>query len=592
MKVFVKGQGSVHIDKRHFVAKGGEGDIYVRGDVAYKLFHDPHKAIAPSKMRELAEIRDDHVVKPEALLSQTAGGPSIGYAMPFVRDTEPLCRLFPRTFKERHGLDAAAVYQLIEQLATRIRSVHAAGALVVDMNDMNFLVRLSTRTVFAIDVDSYQTPSHPATAIMPSIQDPRTLSMPFDEASDWFSFAVLSFQLLIGVHPFKGKHASVKGLFERMQRGLCALDPSVTLPPVAYPLSIIPDTWAAWYRAVLGSGDRQPPPPSMTGAPAAVVSAPVQTTATLTSKLLHELPTEIRSTLPLASGGLLMLAADGVYVDDRRIGEALPRGAVLGVSPKGGVLSAWCDAGRLVLFHVTQNVHLETALGAEAVMSIRGRIYLKHEDKVVELIVQDVGTTVVASSRWVGRVLPKATHVHDGVLFQSLLGACYASLFPSSGAHVQVRLPELDGWQVLEARADGDARLGMLLVVVARDRDGNDCRLVFRVASDGRYDVTRHALSSPTGAACAVLDAGLAIVLDEDGNLEAFPVAVSAAGRRLIDASLSAGVHLSDQHGQLLCTRGECVYRLTSHGQTNRHSPQKNLGLQTTVPTQRSFGPT
>lgn len=572
MKVFVKGQGTVSLDKNHFVAKGGEGDIYVRGDVAYKLFHDKKKVLPSSKIRELSRIDDDRVIKPDAVVLARAGGGAIGYAMPFVNDAEPLCRLFPRSFKERHGLDAPAVYRIIEDLAARIRSVHAGGALVVDLNEMNFLVRLSTQAVFAIDADSYQTASHPATAIMPAIQDPRTTSAPFDELSDWFSFAVLSFQLLVGVHPYKGKHPQVKGLVERMQRGLSVLGQAVKLPPVAYPLDVIPDTWRAWYHAVLENHERHAPPQSMTGAPVVIAPAPLASQTELSTELLLELDSPILG-LTTAGRELCLITADGVFVGDKRVFGAVPLGAVLGSTPLGRPVVAWRHGDELMIVDVGGGVKLETALGADDIMTSGDRIYVKHTDKILEVVFKDVGKTVVTSSRLVAKVLPHATRLFDGVAIQSLLGSSYASLFPASGAHLQVRLPELDGLHILEARADGGRDRGVVLIVVARDRAGDDVRLVFRVAPDGKsYDASVSALPMPMGVAFAVLDSGLCIALTERGELEAFPATVAATARRDIAATLSADVHLTGHHGQLLCTRERRVYRLASNGHTTRQT--------------------
>ncbi len=572
MKVFVRGQGVVHLDKRHFVAKGGEGDIYVRGDVAYKLFHEPSKALPLSKIVELSRIADDRVIKPETVVLAGPRGAAIGYAMTYVRDAEPLCRLFTRSFKERHGLDAPAVYRLIEELTRRVRSVHAAGALVVDLNEMNFLVQLGKGAVFAIDADSYQTPSHPASAIMPSIRDPRTERAPFDQLSDWFSFAVLSFQLLVGVHPYKGKHPRVTTLEERMRQHLSVLGPDVTVPPVAFPFDIIPPEWRAFYSDVLERGERRPPPSSMTGTPLVTVAAPLASQAELTSELLIELDATI---LALSTHGdhLTAITAEGVFTGERRVHGPVPPGATVVTTPLGHAVVAFVEGGLLVLLDVHRGLRLETEVAAEAVTTARDRLYVKHRDMIVEVLLRDVGATVIASARIAAKVPPHATTLFDGVALSSLLGATYASLFPASGVHHQLRLAELDGVVVLGARADGDDRQGTVLGVLARDRSGQDLRYVFRVAADGaRYDVAERPLAVPVGVSLAVLDSGVAVLLGESGELEVFPAAVGAGGRRNIAASLCGDVHLAGHRGQLVCTRDRRVYRLTSHGQSRHQS--------------------
>jgi hypothetical protein len=193
-----------------------------------------------------------------------------------------------------------------------------------------------------------------------------------------------------------------------------------------------------------------------------------------------------------------------------------------------------------------------------------------------------VGSTTVASSRWVGRVLPHATRLHDGVAIQSLLGAAYASLFPASGIHLQLRLPELDDVRVVSARADGDDRVGVVLVVTARALGGDDVYFVFRAAPDGTaYSAERRDAPFAMEPACAVLDTGIGIALRPDGSLEAMTTSPESSSRRTIDAGLSGRVQMIGHHGQLVCARGRRVYRLTSHGQKTRQEKAQAHVLET-----------
>lgn len=73
MKLSLSTGGSVNLTKQHYLASGGEGDVYALGSTAYKVYHDPRRMIPLGKVTELAAITDKNVVKPEAVLTDAKG---------------------------------------------------------------------------------------------------------------------------------------------------------------------------------------------------------------------------------------------------------------------------------------------------------------------------------------------------------------------------------------------------------------------------------------------------------------------------------------------------------------------------------------
>jgi DNA-binding helix-hairpin-helix protein with protein kinase domain len=194
--VIVTVNGSdVKLSQKDFLASGGEGDIYVKGASAYKIYHDKNKTIPSGKFAALASLTSPLVVGPRALAF--SGSEPVGYQMPFIRDTSALCQLFTQTFKQRNGVSPTDCLELARGMAETLKSVHSSGVLVVDLNELNCLADDGFKRVYFIDVDSWQAPGYPATAIMESVRDYHTKG--FDEGSDWFSFAVVTFQMLIGI---------------------------------------------------------------------------------------------------------------------------------------------------------------------------------------------------------------------------------------------------------------------------------------------------------------------------------------------------------------------------------------------------------
>ena len=84
MQVFVKGhKDKINLTKNHFVASGGEGSIYARRGIVYKIYQDPKVVIPYSKMKELSSISNSNVIKPENLVLSNKNKP-IGYTMKHV----------------------------------------------------------------------------------------------------------------------------------------------------------------------------------------------------------------------------------------------------------------------------------------------------------------------------------------------------------------------------------------------------------------------------------------------------------------------------------------------------------------------------
>ncbi len=83
---------------------------------------------------------------------------------------------------------------------------HQQGAILVDANELNWLMNRTTEPEPRIvDVDSWQLGTKwPARVIMPSIRDWHTHG--FNEESDWFSYAIVTFQVFSGIHPYRGRH--------------------------------------------------------------------------------------------------------------------------------------------------------------------------------------------------------------------------------------------------------------------------------------------------------------------------------------------------------------------------------------------------
>lgn len=557
MKVFVKGQPEVNLTKTHFVAEGGEGKVYARGKTGYKIYHDPARAIPVGKIQELAGISDPNVIKPDAALYK-GKGKHIGHTFRFVKDTWTLCQLFPRSFREREGFDHDMAIKLVRTMQKGVNAVHKAGVLIVDLNEMNFLVSRDFTSPYFIDVDSYQTIHYPATAIMPSVRDPQVAGVDFTSLSDWFSFAIVSFQIFTGIHPFKGKHPKIKGLEDRMKAGISIFDADVRVPKVAYPLDVIPEIYRDWYKALFVAGKRENPPDQLHGV---IVIQPtvrkIHGTDNFEIKELQEFKDDIRAVF-FGSGHVVVHAGASMFVDKHMAGMWKPA-AVVGFTPKHGhpiVAMNAPNLDTLVLIDATTQQPVDVNLRVDEVMSTGETIYIRNRDQILELTFTEAGNKVIAGTRLAANVLENATKLYGGVAFQSLLGEPHVSLFPRPGACYQKTLPELKGHKVVQAKFDS----GVLMVLAAQK--GTYHRYVFRFDKDySNYDVRKAEDVTPTGINFVTLDSGICVCLNEDEQLELFSSRMGSKSLKTIDDPVLGGdMRLVKEHGQVQFFRGNKLY--------------------------------
>jgi hypothetical protein len=553
MDLFIVGQGKVSLGETDFVTRGGEASIYARGDVAYKLYTDPRKMLPPAKIRELAALTRPCIIRPEAILLDARNRPA-GYTMRRVRDAHVLCQLFNRAFRERQGITSEAMVRLVRKLQEGIRHVHDKGILIVDLNEMNFLLDRALREILFIDVDSYQTPGFPATALMDSIRDRHAAQ--FSRETDWFSFGILSFQMLVGIHPYKGKHPTLGDLDARMRANVSALNPEVSIPKVCYPFSVIPPALLEWYRAIFEEGKRVPPPEDLRHVILiAPKVSPICGSGQLKTHEIHRFPAEIIAPLPACSMNAAV-TTDGLYIAERKY--AVGSDVRIGLTPRmNRCIAAWIEGRRIELFDITAGRRLESELEGEALTEYDGRIYVKQDASLNELRFIELPAGIRTALTPVGNAMPNATRLFDGVAIQSLLGSCYASVFPRPGACHSVRLPELDPYRVVDARFDNN------VLMVAGIREGRYDRFVFRFDELYRsYDLRIVLDISYAGLNFVVLESGVCLHVNENEELELFSNERGSPSLKVIADPAVHGVRLFKNGTRALFARGDCLYSI------------------------------
>jgi len=176
---------------------------------------------------------------------------------------------------------------------------------------------------------------------------------------------------------------------------------------------------------------------------------------------------------------------------------------------------------------------------------------------VVEIEFFEAGGKLLGAPRVVAKVAPLATQLYPGVAMQSVLGAWYANLVPAAGRSDQVRLKDLDGSRVLDARCEGPA------LIVAAERGGTVDRYVYEVGASTAIlrwvdrNVGHGSLNF------VALPKGVVAMIDEAGDLALFPTRGTQQGKRITDPAV-ADMRLAARGDEVVCWHGGQVFRLST----------------------------
>ncbi len=557
MKLHIQGKGPIELTQHDFLAEGGQARVYTKDKTAYKIYLNPKEMIPVGKIQELSVITNKNVIKPQDILLDSHNKP-VGYTMDLVKNTYSLCQLFPKAFRNRNNLSPDKILQLVRDLQNLIQSIHDHKILIVDLNELNFLVGQDFKNIYAIDVDSYGTPHFPPTAISDKITDVH--SKDFSELTDWFSFAVLAFQMFISISPYRGSHPTIKSVEERMKKNISVLNPDVSIPACCYSFDVIPDIYKQWFAAVLDGGKRFPPPNDLL-APIANIINKIKTVVRTDQFLIEELQSFAHDIISVLYKGAnkAILTTGGLYLN-KDIFPNVDLSSKIVTTPKTNcVIAASIENEKLKLFNVTRRQDLDINYFASEMMEYNNKIYIKNTNKILEIEFNEfVNGNILASAKTVGHISENSTSFYDGVVIQNLLGTYYASIFPNSGGCYQIKLRELEGYRQLEAKFDNN------VLMITGLKGKNYDKLIFKFnESYNSYSLRKIEDVQDQNINFVVLDSGVCVHILEDGILELFRNDVTSNSIKIIkDPEINTDVILMKNSTKLLFAKENKLYSM------------------------------
>jgi hypothetical protein len=452
--IHVDNIGKVTLTDKQYLASGGEANVYAKDETAFKIYHDSAKMIPVGKIQELSKISAKNVLKPQNIIRDNKNK-AIGYTMRYLKTSHPLCKLFTKAFKQKNNISDENIVELIKEIQITIAQIHSQNFLIVDLNELNVLVSYSFKTPYFIDTDSWQCDNFYATAIMESIRDPLIKHNKWNELSDWYSFAILAFQLLIGIHPFRGRHPNynTKDMRKRMEDGVSVFDRNVTLPRVCNDFSVIPTQHREWFESLFIRNERSIPP--MVDGTTTVIAMPtvyITGTADFEASVIYDMKERIMSVFNFM-GIYYIVGTDHIYKEKACLPSDI-KGYKVEFCESSDMTPIVCKLKDNLLIFETIATQKIGQINASQMMYRDGAIYSIYNGHLTETTFDKIGPKIFSKNRVAANVSELATKVFDGVLFQDLLGKCYITLPYEKGKCVSEHIKELDGYRILEARSE------------------------------------------------------------------------------------------------------------------------------------------
>ena len=442
--------------------------------------------------------------------------------MDFVGGGYPLCKFFTKTFKNNNNVSPNDIADLTTSIQKTVGSIHSKDFLIVDLNEMNIMIDDKFKVPVFLDVDSYQTPSFPATALMESIRDSLVKKNNFTQESDWYAWAIITFQMYVGLHPYKGKHPDYKpkDWRKRMDDGVSVFDSKATMPPSCNDFSVIPKRHLDWYRDIFLNNNRSVPPYADSTIPVAVTGRAVtiiRKSENFDTNEALRVPESIKRVY-VDFGVIYSLTGKGVYKGTQKIWD---ESAIFG--------SSWHlvfvnNSPLLIVRDSMGIIHIKNPDGslvdsapADEVMYRDGRLYSIYANQVFEHHFDKMGLRIVHHKKRITQVIPNQSKVYEGLIMQRGAHRTIMAIPFDKGSCAVLVVPEINDCRIVDAKGEGN------FVVVVTVKDGIYSRIIFKFNNDfSSYQIRRIDDIEMSEINFTVLPGGICILMPSDDKIEVF----------------------------------------------------------------------
>jgi len=566
LKATLDGRGLVTIRESDHLATGGGGTVYRLGDTAIKILHDPHD-LNVDVIRIMARLSHPHILFPKLVFDERGQNP-IGVWMRFSHG-EPLSRVFTNDWRSRAGFEDKHAHILVDRIFGVANFAHKEDFWLVDFNELGMGVifnrmRGDDTAPDVYDVDPWVYKGRvPATVkVMPSIQDPHNS---VGIKADIFALAINAFQVYTGIHPYKGGLDGYKPneMQRRMKENKSVFEPGIRLNTAVRNFSCIPPRLLGWFEGVFQNGERSVPPSPFEKGGVAKTARAQRVIVTATGTLIYE-----------------KLFADALDYATRvyRCGVALLRsGKMIDLATKKQIAKVTSHEAEVVdvqtgwvIYDKSENdfkfkyvdrtslqeQQLPLTLKGYGVVTYESRMFLVTDQGLTELTLRVFSARAILTPGQNWGVMVNSTRWFDGVGVMDAMGAMFLIAPFGTNAVAQVRVKELDGLRIVNAKAGN-----RFVVLITVDKNGDYQKIELTFDKDYKTYQVWQAQSDIAELNMALLPKGVGATIVRDGELVIF-VPTNGTVNKVSDKDVTTTMILGNWGDRVVYTRDGAVWSI------------------------------
>ena len=469
----------ISFNQNDFLAKGGQGSIYVKGSTVYKIYTDSSEMFTQDKMNELSIITDKRIIVPKEFIYNKLNS-IVGFTMNYTLDTIPLIKLFNSGYRDKNNFNEYDSLNIIEQMQYIIQHIHDKNILQIDGNELNYLVGDSFKTPYFIDVDSYQTKNHKAAVLMPSIRDWHAKK--FSTLTDWYSFGIVACQLFIGLHPYKGRHPNYKrDLKQRALDNISIFNKDVSVPKAVRDFSNIPSEYMNWFIDIFEKGKRLPPP-------------------------------LVAGTLVLKPSITVILGSNVIKVKELEGYNPKKLISFIETPWNKQILNVSIQDRKLLI--EGKDVYINNLCCSEFMIS-NNTIYAKDKSHLYEISLNCFNEVIIPKIKtW--PITNYASKVFEGFIYQNLLGKCFFTIPYEKEKVITQPIPELNDYKIIDGKYE--SKVAIIIVFNYKTKKYDKVTLIFNKNHNDYSIIIKEDVDYYINF--TVLEKGIVLEITRDNSIE------------------------------------------------------------------------
>jgi hypothetical protein len=206
---------------------------------------------------------------------------------------------------------------------------------------------------------------------------------------------------------------------------------------------------------------------------------------------------------------------------------------------------------------ICTNQMVNSNITVEKLFVIDNRLYYKLDEFIFEVDLMELGSVYKLLPKEVAKVMPNSTQIFESVLIQNVLGNYHAVFFPESGKNYTVKLDDLKGYKIIDAKYKGN-----ILAVIRADKNGKKDKLTYKFSPDFKEkELTIEPDEKEINF--TVNQNGIYILLNSEDEIEFAYNKIGSKVTKIKDPAIDSSCTLFNRNSKMMFVKGRKVYRFS-----------------------------